>query len=103
MVLSQRFYDQLTKLEQMGEWTKLPDDHPDIKMLQLYADLDDKYKAAGRRKVALYDKGGRFFKMFNNSTEAGKLLGVRADAIQKAARGDSRYCKGFEVRYIGGN
>ena len=89
MVLSQRFYDQLTKLEQMGEWTKLPDDHPDIKMLQLYADLDD--------------KGGRFFKMFNNSTEAGELLGVRADAIQKAARGDSRYCKGFEVRYLGGN
>ena len=70
MVLSQRFYDQLTKLEQMGEWTKLPDDHPDIKMLQLYADLDDKDKAAGRRKVA---------------------------------RGDSRYCKGFEVRYLGGN
>jgi len=31
------------------------------------------------------------------------LLGVRADAIQKAARGDSRYCKGFEVRYLGGN
>ena len=26
MVLSQRFYEQLTKLEQMGEWTKLPDD-----------------------------------------------------------------------------
>lgn len=103
MVLSQRFYDQLTKLEQIDEWSKLPDDHPDIKKLQLYADLDDRDKAASRRKVALYDKEGNLFRTFDNTTEAGNLLGVRADAIQKAARGDSRYCRGFEVRYLGGN
>ena len=103
MVLSQRVYDQLTKLERINEWSKLPDDHPDIKMLQLYADLDDRDKMANRRKVALYDKEGKLFKVCDSAAEAGKLLKVRMESIQKAARGETRYCKGFEVRYLGGN
>lgn len=103
MVLSKRFYDQLTKLEQMGEWSKFPDDHPDIKKLQLIAKMDDRDEAAKRRKVALFDKEGNLFKLFENTTEAGKLLGVSEGSVHKAARGETRYCKGFEVRYLGGN
>lgn len=102
MVLSQRFYDQLTKLEQMDEWTKLPDDHPDIEKLQLYAKLDDRDETAKRRRVALFDKEGNLFKVFNNTTEAGKLLGVAEGSVHKAARGETRYCKGFKVEYTGG-
>lgn len=103
MVLSQRFYDQLTVLEQMGEWTKFPDDHPDIKKLQLYAKMDDRDEVSKGRKIALFDKEGNFFRLLNSAAEAGELLKVRADSIQKAARGETRYCKGFEVRYLGGN
>jgi hypothetical protein len=77
MVLPDRFYELLNKLERNENWTQLPDDHPEIQTLRAYANNGevydpDKYR---RKGVVLY-KNGELFKAFATAAEAAKVLGV---------------------------
>ena len=103
MPLSNEFYDYLAEISKIKHWEQLPKEDPRIVKLQTLAKLSEKEGSqAEYRKRVTVSRNGVFYKAYRTAVEAGKELGMTAEAVRKVARGERNPLEGWEIKYLKG-